>query len=373
MLSTRNWRPFVVGLLSFLQVGTSFQPSTQQRHESAVRRIDLSGRLLLEYGGHDRYQPTAGRCRNGDIRLGMKADEIQDNERESVLANPFARRRRHFLQASLSALVGGCFTLPPENNPTIGSGRAIAASDDPTPSNTGAPSLRRLGGLPSKIRRVGRIMDELQRDLMQERWDLVEEYPAQLRSYVPVFTTYTDSAFPSDAPTDKGLRVALRYEVGRFFASLQRLKQACSRKNLDEAYVAFADMSLHFDRYLRVGGLYSFYDDLISTEPYFKGISDSDLVFANPTKDPPLVRDLVVLIKGPEKGKTGILIGKYPDGSQKMVVKLDRYKGMREIRVVQNSWVAKRLGEQDPDDVFLIPRSTSSTTTTNTSIQPKKY
>ena len=70
----------------------------------------------------------------------------------------------------------------------------------------------------------------------------------------------------------------------------------------------------------------------------------------------PLVRDLVVLIKGPEKGKTGIVIGKYADGSNKSVVKLDRFKGMREIRVVNNDWVAKRLGEQDPDDVFLIPR-----------------
>jgi hypothetical protein len=46
----------------------------------------------------------------------------------------------------------------------------------------------------------------------------------------------------------------------------------------------------------------------------------------------------------------------YQDGSNRSVVKLDRYKGMREIRVVANSWVAKRLGEQDPDDVFLIPR-----------------
>jgi hypothetical protein len=63
--------------------------------------------------------------------------------------------------------------------------------------------------------------DELQRDLMQERWDLIEQYPAQLRSFVPLLTTYTDSAFPSDIPTDKGLRVALRYEVGRFFASLE--------------------------------------------------------------------------------------------------------------------------------------------------------
>lgn len=118
------------------------------------------------------------------------------------------------------------------------------------------------------------FQDELQRDLMQERWDLVESYPAQLRSYVPVFTTYTDSAFPTDAPTDKGLRVALRYEVGRMFASLERFKQAAQRRALDEAYVAYSEMSLHFDRYLRVGGLYTYYDDMISTEPYFRGITE---------------------------------------------------------------------------------------------------
>jgi hypothetical protein len=109
---------------------------------------------------------------------------------------------------------------------------------------------------------------------------------------------------------------------------------------------------------MRVGGIYTYYDDTISNEPFFQGIADTALVYANPVKDPPLVRDLVILIRGPDKGKTGIVIGKYGDGSEKAVVKLDRYKGMREIRVVANSWVAKRLGEQDPDDVFLIPRKT---------------
>jgi len=199
-------------------------------------------------------------------------------------------------------------------------------------------------------------MDELQRDLMQERWDLVVAYPAQLRSYVPIFTAYTDSAFPTDIPTDKGLRVALRYEVGRFFASCERLATAVSRKNLDEAYVAYSDMALHFDRYLRVGGLYTFYDDTVSLEPYYNGLPDSTLVYADPKKDPALVRDLIVLIKGPDKGRTGIVIGIYMDGSNNVAVKLDRYRGIREIRIVPQAWAAKRLGEQDPDDVFLIPQ-----------------
>ena len=189
---------------------------------------------------------------------------------------------------------------------------------------------------------------------MQERWDLVEKYPNQLRSYVPVFTTYTDSAFPSDAQTDKGLRVALRYEVGRFFASLEKFRQAVARRALDDAYVGFSDMSLHFDRYLHVGGLYTYYDATISNEEYFKGIAKDSLVFADPKKDPALVRDLIVIVQGPDMGKTGIVIGIYPDGSENCVVKLDRFKGLREIKVVPRKLVGKRLGEQDPDDVFLL-------------------
>jgi len=231
----------------------------------------------------------------------------------------------------------------------------MSSEDDRGVKGMPVPS-KKLGGLSSKIRSVSKVMDELQRDLMQERWDLVEEYPNQLRSYVPVFTAYTDSAFPTDIPTDKGLRVALRYEVGRFFASLERFRQAANRKALDEAYIAYSDMSLHFDRYLRVGGLYTFYDDNVTLEPYYVG-NENSLIYADPKKDPALVRDLIVLIQGPEKGKTGIVIGLYMDGSDACAVKLDRNKGIREIRVVPRSWVAKRLGEQDPDDVFLIPRS----------------
>lgn len=246
----------------------------------------------------------------------------------------------------------------------FGVGLALAASVAPGGSAGRANALdgmpnpnKKVGGLASKIRSVSKVMDELQRDLMQERWDLVEGYPTQLRSYVPVFTAYTDSAFPTDIPTDKGLRVALRYEVGRFFASLERFRQATSRKSLDEAYVAYSDMSLHFDRYLRIGGLYTFYDDKVSLESYYGGVPDASLVYADPKKDPALVRDLVVLIKGPEKGRTGIVIGIYGDGSGTCAVKLDRYRGIREIRVVSQEWAAKRLGEQDPDDVFLIPQS----------------
>ena len=102
----------------------------------------------------------------------------------------------------------------------------------------GAAFVRKAkgGGLAHAIRVGLRFtMDELQRDLMEERWDLLQAYPAQLRSYVYIFTTYTDAAFPSDSPTDKDLRVVLRYEVGRFYGSLERLKKAIAKQALDDA------------------------------------------------------------------------------------------------------------------------------------------
>jgi len=209
-------------------------------------------------------------------------------------------------------------------------------------------------------------MDELQRDLMQERWDLVERFPNQIRSYVPVFTAYTDASFPTTEATDKALRVACRYEVGRYFSALERLRLAVDQRSLDEAYIAYADMSLHLDRYLRVGGLYSYYDSSnVALDINNKNISDSSLVYADPILEPAEVRDLVVMAQGPDKGRTGILLGIYPEptaGKNECVVKFERYKGMREIRVVPRSWVAKRLGEQSPDDVFFIASSSSGST-----------
>lgn len=116
-------------------------------------------------------------------------------------------------------------------------------------------------------------------------------------------------------------------------------------------------MSLHFDRYLHSGGLYTYYD-IYEQAPPFAGYINEALVYSDPVKDPPSVRDLVVLCSGPDKGKTGILLGIYPPTETRndCVVKLDEYRGMREILVVPRSWAAKRLGEQAPDAVFLIPR-----------------
>eukprot|EP00980_Cylindrotheca_fusiformis_P007074 scaffold1482_cov120-Cylindrotheca_fusiformis.AAC.16 len=284
----------------------------------------------------------------------IRTSVTQKSEKEPQYSESL--QRRNFFGKSLG-IISAIGTVV-SNNPS-----SAAGADSPFGSIS--PS-KRLGAYATLTCRrdliigVGRIAERFDAGAMVGLellvgLDLVEQYPPQLRSYVPLLTTYTDSAFPSDLPSDWGLRVALRYEVGRFFGSLERFKGAVARKSLDEAYVAYSDMSLHLDRYLRVGGIYTYYDNVIDNEVLFKGYDDA-LVYSDPIKDPAAVRDLIVLAKGPDKGKTGIVIGVYQDGSETCAVKLDKYKGMREIRVVPRSWAAKRLGEQEPDEVFLIPR-----------------
>jgi len=294
----------------------------------------------------DRNSISSSKWRENGILLRLSTEET------NTIENGIDSDRRRFVRNVVNVATGGIIT------------QATAASWFNPAVAEAKEKPKRLGGLPKKIRLVGNILDELQRDLMQERWDLVEKYPEQLRSFVPVFTKFTDSAFPSDSATDRELKVALRYEVGRFFSSLVRLRKATARRSLEDAYVAYSDMSLHFDQYLRMGGLYTYYDQLgypaKNNEDFFIGLQDL-IVYANQKKDPPLVRDLVVLTKGPDMGKTGIVIGIYSDESKNCIVKLDRFMGLREIKVVPLKWVGKRVGEQSPDDVFLIPRVDAET------------
>ncbi|VEU33319.1 unnamed protein product [Pseudo-nitzschia multistriata] len=338
--------------------GTNFGDKESCSMSSAVVAFQVSS-----FASPSVRAPTTKRIRSDLFSHDDKQDALRsiqiDSTKKPRQLNTAPPQRRMFLQqaglaaTAFAAGLSQLDTVEVVNALDMDSKNAAAAS-----AMSGIKVSKNVGGLAQRIR--GGLcfkMDELQRDLMQERWDLLPPYPAQLRSYVTVFTTYTDAAFPSDSPSDYGLRVALRYEVGRFFASVERLKRAIAKQSLEEAYTAYADMSLHLDRYLRVGGLYTYYDSVVDNEVLFKEYNDA-LVYSDPSKDPAEVRDLVVLCNGPDKGKTGILIGIYPptEKASNVVVKLDKYRGMREIRVVPRLWAAKRLGEQDPDAVFLIPR-----------------
>ncbi|KAG5176487.1 hypothetical protein JKP88DRAFT_216266 [Tribonema minus] len=111
-------------------------------------------------------------------------------------------------------------------------------------------------------------------------------------------------------------------------------------------------MSVALDRYLKAGDLYDAYDPVTSTEKYFKGTDDSTLVFVPPARDPPKIRDSIMLVAGPDKGRTGRMIGEEvavsrvgaASGSKKAIIKLNTtLGGIREIKVVPYEMVAKTL------------------------------
>ncbi|CAE8708227.1 unnamed protein product, partial [Polarella glacialis] len=95
---------------------------------------------------------------------------------------------------------------------------AIAVTD------AAAPDTRR------KLRSMSRQLDSMQDDVFNDRWQAIKTYPATLRSYVPVFTEYTDSVFDSGSGLGRQSRIAMRYEVGRFFSALVRLTEAAEAK-----------------------------------------------------------------------------------------------------------------------------------------------
>ena len=211
-------------------------------------------------------------------------------------------------------------------------------------------SCSKVGGRAGeKIRRIARILDDLQYDLFEESWEELVSYPLELRSFVPIFTLYTDRAFPATTPIDTQTRFALRYEVGRFFGAVERLKRAVDTRDMSEAEAAFARISLSYDRYLKAGNLYQTYDPLTSTAKLYEGISDKSLVYIPQSKEMPQTRDAVLIMQGPDKGRTGMLIGVEqtdPTLKKKAIVKLDNLAtGVREIKVMPFGLIAKRLDE----------------------------
>ncbi|OLP96443.1 hypothetical protein AK812_SmicGene21327 [Symbiodinium microadriaticum] len=83
-----------------------------------------------------------------------------------------------------------------------------------------------------RLRGVAADLADLQQDVYDEDWQNLAIYPNLLQAYLPVFTRYTDSAFPSDSPVDQSLRFSLRYEVGAFYRHVRELEEAVAEKNL---------------------------------------------------------------------------------------------------------------------------------------------
>mmetsp|Transcript_53253 Transcript_53253/g.106823 ORF Transcript_53253/g.106823 Transcript_53253/m.106823 type:complete len:326 (+) Transcript_53253:33-1010(+) len=255
-----------------------------------------------------------------------------------------------------------------------------------------------------RVRKLAVLLDDLQVDIKNEDWDFIVEYPGQFRSYVPAFTKYTDAAYPDATAIDESLRFAMRYEVGKLFGAVEKLKKASAAKDLGKTQAAFADIALAYDRYLKSGNLYegdaaTVSGSAVSDVPAklqrregakkksapsdgkspsspqrfskkrstaTKGAEEVPAAAPSPAvevtyslDEKPSIGDSVVVYKGPDSGKTGTLLGLSSEGSgkkgageasnvgvgTKAIIKTAVVtRGFREIIVIPVEQVAKRTG-----------------------------
>jgi hypothetical protein len=143
--------------------------------------------------------------------------------------------------------------------------------------------LRVGGSLVARLRDIEKELDATERDTYTDNidWEVLAVYPEIFRSYSPLFTAYTDRAFPTDSEIDSALRYALRYEVGGFYSGVKEFEVAVEKHNQRKAERAFSKMSLSFDHFVKAGDLYEKYDPLNQLENY-EDTNDQSLGYIAP-------------------------------------------------------------------------------------------
>jgi solute carrier family 25 S-adenosylmethionine transporter 26 len=227
------------------------------------------------------------------------------------------------------------------------------------------------GSLVERLRNFDRELDNLQNDLYKDAevdWEVIRTYPNIFRAYAPLFTAYTDRAFPSTSEVDVALRYALRYEVAGIFNGVKTLDDAAAIERQRTAQRAFAEISLAYDHYLKAGDLYKTYEEANCeileggvTVPecwtYKETLLSYDKIptssYIAPGIESPGINDEVVVLTGPDKGRTGYVLwiskGATLDNSN-VIIKLDLETSHKEIRIYPYQFLAKTT---PPTGVFI--------------------
>lgn len=223
-----------------------------------------------------------------------------------------------------------------------------------------------------RIRGMSQILDTCQQDIYNEVWIGLQTYADILRGHLPLMSYYTETAYPLSprAPEVGQVRNALKYEAGRLSRGVAAFESGVAAHNIRDIEKAFADMSLAYDRYLKAGNLYEGYDPVTSTTVFYDGIDDRQLVYTPITLEQPRIRDEVLVIQGPDKGKIGqvIWLGRNgpgyedPDRVVTATVKMspnptlggNTGRGVAEVKTYPYSWIAVQRTSQQSFQLDLL-------------------
>ncbi|GMI28124.1 hypothetical protein TeGR_g14399 [Tetraparma gracilis] len=187
------------------------------------------------------------------------------------------------------------------------------------------------------------LLDSLQLSCTRSDFPSLLSLAPLVRSLLPSFVSYIDLLPPpSPAPL-------LRREAGLLFASCGRLRAAAVEGDPGAATRALGLLMLHYDRFLRGAGLLE--GGGVDRSELFGEEDRRRLVFQEGRV---ALMDRVLLVGGAEMGRTGTVVGDESDGEGPpcFIVRLDM-RGVREVVVARREWVKRRIGEQEPDEVFV--------------------
>lgn len=131
---------------------------------------------------------------------------------------------------------------------------------------------------------------------------------------------------------------------------------------------AYANIALAYDRFLKAGDLYKAYDPITSTEPFYANIPTTEAIKYDSNGSPKVADQVrrtahpspsdrekdkealtvscgngewqIVVLGGPDKGKTGKLIG---IDDTKGVIKLDTNGKFTEVKMISMKDIGKQL------------------------------
>lgn len=241
----------------------------------------------------------------------------------------------------------------------------VASSIAPAPPTEKGPASRVSASVVKKIRDIGDMLDEAQADVYKEEWLTLKVYPSVFRAFLPLMEYYEKEAF-SDGVGDKFVNAATRDSLSfyrmQMSVSIDRLAKAIENQKVREVEEAFAKTSLSYDRFLKAGDLYQGYDPVTSTTVFFKNISDDQLRYTPLALQQPQIRDEVLVLQGPDKGKVGRIIWLGRENGDDLdskvlsaVVKLEpnpvlgssKSGGVREVKAYPYKWLVMTRGSNE--------------------------
>lgn len=201
-------------------------------------------------------------------------------------------------------------------------------------------------------------LDEAERDIQMKNWDNLQVYLFTFAEQEKSFSLLIDGLFPAEDDLDTAARTALSYQAQQTFILLDQLREYAKDRDFRRSENTYARLLLSYDRFLKAGDLYPTYDVITSTEVFYRD-KDTREQIRYKKNQRPMLQDSVLLISGPDMGKTGRLLD--VDDEDMTIVEFDSNGNQyQEVKQVKMSMLGKVI-EEDDVGKFTAPKVAKNT------------